>query len=106
MWIFTPTSFLSIVDKGGDGTTLLVRARRRGEIEAVFPDAVVESTPRNDYLYRSRIDRERVAQVMAESIRNLHHNNFKAAIRDPDLHDACMEVWDVMYRYQNRQLNH
>jgi hypothetical protein len=106
MWIFTPTSFLSIVDKGGDGTTLLVRARRRGEIEAVFPDAVVESTPRNDYLYRSRIGRECVAQVMAEKLRNLRHPNFKAAIKDPDFHDVCMEVWEVMYRYQNRQLNH
>lgn len=102
MWIFSPTSFLSIVDKGGDGSTLLVRARRQGEIEAHFPEAVVETTPHNDYLYRARVDRERVAQVMAETIRNLHHANYKAAIKDSGLHDACLEVWDVMYRYQNR----
>ncbi|WP_306590622.1 hypothetical protein [Geothrix sp. 21YS21S-4] len=102
MWIFTPSSFLSIVDKGGDGSTLLIRARREGEIEAHFPEVVVETTPRNDYLYRARIDRERVAQTMAEIIRKLHHPNYKAAIKGPDLHDSCMEVWDVMYRYQNR----
>lgn len=33
MWIFLSDSFLSIVDKEGDGSTLLVRARRAGDIE-------------------------------------------------------------------------
>ena len=28
MWIFLNNAFLSIVDKGGDGTTLLVRDRK------------------------------------------------------------------------------
>ena len=102
MWIFTPTGFLSIVDKGGDGTTLLVRGRRKGEIESIFPGASVEITRRNDYLYRARIDREQVAQVMAEMIRNLNYSNYKSTIHDHALHDACMEVWEVMYRYQGR----
>jgi hypothetical protein len=38
MGIFLNDAFLSIVDKDGDGTTLLVRARRKGDIERVFPD--------------------------------------------------------------------
>jgi predicted transposase YdaD len=104
MWLFTTSGFLSIVDKGGDGTTLLVRARRKGEIESIFPDAVVVTSPRNDYLYRARIDREQVAQTMAEMIRNLGYQNFKATIQDTDFHDACMDVWEVMYRYQNHRL--
>ncbi len=45
MWIFLSDSFLSIVDKGDpSGTTLLVRAR-------------------------ARVDRERVAQAMADQVR-------------------------------------
>lgn len=104
MWLFTTSGFLSIVDKGGDGSTLLVRARRAGEIEASFPDAQVEETPWNDYRYRARINRERVALAMAEIIRNLGYKNFKATIQDTDFHDACMDVWDAMYRYQNRHL--
>jgi len=103
MWIFTPTSFLSIVDKDGDRTTLLVRARRAGEIEAHFPEAVVETTPNNDYLYRARIARERVAQVMADSIRNLRYPNYKDTVNDRELHDACLGVWKVMYDYQRRK---
>lgn len=42
MWLFLDRSFLSIVDKGDpSGQTLVVRARQRGDIEAVFPDAQV-----------------------------------------------------------------
>jgi hypothetical protein len=65
MWIFLSDAFLSIVDKGGDGTTLLVRARKAGDIERVFPETEVEETPRNDYRYRARLPRERVAEAMA-----------------------------------------
>jgi hypothetical protein len=105
MWLFTPFGFLSVVDKGGDGSTLLVRARRKGEIEAHFPEAVVETTPGNDYLFRARIDRDRVAVVMAEMIRNLGYKNYKATLQDSEFHDACMGVWEVMHRYQTRNRN-
>ena len=100
MWIFTSTAFLSIVDKGGDGSTLLVRGRRKGEIESVFPDAQVQITKHNDYRYRARIDREQVALAMAEMIRDLRYGNHKSSIRNHELHDACMKVWEVMYHYQ------
>ena len=54
MWIFLPNSMLSIVEKPGDrGTgTLTVRGRIKGDIEAVFPDAVIEAdtgTDSNEY---------------------------------------------------------
>ena len=51
MWIFMKDAFLSIVDKGGDGSTLLVRGRHAGDIERVFPGAKVERTPARDYLF-------------------------------------------------------
>ena len=65
MWIFLNNAFLSIVDKGGDGTTLLVRARRSGDIERAFPEAKVERTPGNDYRFRARLGREEVAAGFA-----------------------------------------
>ena len=40
MWIFLNNAFLSIVDKGGDGSTLLVRARRKDDIGRVFPEVI------------------------------------------------------------------
>lgn len=100
MWIFTTNAFLSIVDKGGDGSTLLVRGRRKGEIEAVFPEAEVQETPRNDYRYRARLPRERVAQALADQVRALAYPNFKATVHDPARHDAYLEVWQSLYAYQ------
>lgn len=39
MRIFLKDAFRFIVDKGSDGNTLLVRARRTGDIERVCPNA-------------------------------------------------------------------
>ena len=41
MWIMHSDCFLSIVSKGCGPTELLVRARRNGDIEKVFPSAKV-----------------------------------------------------------------
>jgi len=101
MWIFLNNAFLSIVDKGGDGTSLLVRARKNGDIESVFPGAQVTKTPANDYRYRARIDREAVAQAMAEAVRQIQYLNFKGTVRERVRHDAYMGVWSVMYAFQN-----
>jgi len=102
MWIFLNDAFLSIVDKGGDGNTLLVRARKRGDLERVFPDAEVQESRRNDYRFRARLDRERVAQVIAASVRAVTYPNFKGSVAETDRHDAYLGVWEVMHRYQVR----
>lgn len=100
MWIFLNDAFLSIVDKGGDGSTLLVRARRSGDIERVFPSAAVQTTPHNDYRFRARIDREEVAEALAQSVREITYGNFKGSVKDHRRHDAYMDVWQAMYRFQ------
>jgi hypothetical protein len=41
MWIMTNNSYLSIVSKDCGPAELLVRARRAGDIEKLFPDAKV-----------------------------------------------------------------
>lgn len=100
MWIFLNDAFLSIVDKGGDGTTLLVRARRKEDIEHLFPDAEVSKTPANDYRFRARVNREKVAQAMGDAIRSIHYPNFKGSVKERTRHDAYMDVWAVMHRFQ------
>ncbi len=102
MWIFLPDSFLSIVDKGDpSGKTLLVRARKAGDIERVFPDAEVQVGGGTDYRYRARIDREAVALAMADAVRSIDWPNFKSQVTEADRHDAYMGCWESMYSYQN-----
>lgn len=100
MWLFLSNSFLSIVDPKDGSNNLRVRARRPGDIERVFPGAVVKKTPGRDYLYRAHIERELVAQAIADNIMGINYNNFKDSVRDTDLHNACNSVWTVMARLQ------
>jgi hypothetical protein len=107
MWIFTPSSFVSIVDKGDrSGKTLLVRARKAGDIEHLFPDAKVQVGGGTDYRYRARIEREAVALKIAEQARQINFANFKNEVDDHDRHDAYHDVWQAMYGFQERNARH
>jgi hypothetical protein len=101
MWVFLSGSFLSIVDKDDNsGLSVLVRARKKGDIERVFPAATVIEGAGSDYQYRARIEREEVALRMANEVRSIKYPNFKSTVKERDRHDAYMHVWESMYRYQ------
>lgn len=104
MWIFLSDAYLSIVNKGDpSGDTLLVRARRREDIRRVFPGAQVEEGGGTDYRYRARINREEVAQRIADSIRNICYQNFKATVDESERHSAYMKVWSSMVSFQQAE---
>jgi hypothetical protein len=100
-----PDNMLSIVQKPGDAKsgTLTVRGRIKGDIEAVFPDAVIEVDAGTDYRFRAKVPREKVAKAMHEAVMNLNYSNFKGAVKDSERHDAYMDVWDAMHRFQEQQ---
>lgn len=102
MWIFLPESFLSVVQKPGDTDTLTVRARIKGDIESVFPQANVEVNQGTDYKYRARVPREAVAQALHDQVMDLNWGNFKGAVKVKRRHDAYMNVWTAMYAEQDR----
>lgn len=105
MWIFLSDAFLSVVADKDDpsGPRLLVRSRREGDIERVFPEAEVDTTPAADYRFRAWLPRERVIEAMQQQVENLAYTNFKSSIRDHAYHDAAMGAWSVMHRYQGQQ---
>lgn len=102
MWIFLPDSFISVVQKPGDTDTLTVRARIKGDIEAVFPQVKVVANKGTDYKYRARVPRQVVAQVLHDQVMGLNWGNFKGAVKDPKRHEAYMDVWSAMYATQTR----
>jgi len=111
MWIFLNNSFLSIVDNMDDptGETLLVRARFKGDLEAVFTDfssldlLEVEETPDADYRFRTRLPRHCVASAIAQDILNINYPNFKDSIPEgqPNRYTAYVQTWAVMSKVQN-----
>ncbi|MGB1022261.1 MAG: hypothetical protein ACPGXW_05520 [Synechococcus sp.] len=103
MWIFLSDAFLSVVADKADpsGERLLVRARRSGDIERVFPEAEVFSVAGADYAFRAWLPRQRVADAAQERVQSLAYTNFKDSIEDPAYHDAALAAWTAMYRYQH-----
>lgn len=106
MWIFLSDAFLSVVADKDDpsGPRLLVRARREGDIERVFPEADVAITRTADYRCRAWLPRQRVIAVMQQQLQDLSYANFKNSIPDGEYayHDAALEVWSVMLKLQRQ----
>ena len=100
MWIYLNKSFLSIVQNKTDKDLLVVRGRRDGDIEAVFPNAEPIHTPHRDYLYRANLPHEEVARAMYEETLSIDYTNFKDSVDDMDRHDEYLDVWMVMRQGQ------
>lgn len=104
MWIFRNDAMLSIVEDWDNPDFLLVRARKDGDIQRVFPSAVTHTKLGSDYGYRAWIPRDEVATAMFNSIMDIDYHNFKDSINksDRDRKDAYMKVWTAMYNYQDK----
>ena len=102
MWIFLNDSFLSIVAHRNKPGLLLVRARKAGDIEAVFPDAKTWVDERADYPHRAEVPAENVAEAVAARVRAIGYDNFKDSVRERGRHDVYMDVWSVMARWGQR----
>ena len=103
MWIYLNNSFLSIVAHNDKPEHMHVRGRRRGDIEAVFPEANVTDTPDRDYAFRADISKSTVEEAMLRAVRNIKYGNFKGSISETSRHDEYLEVWGVMVDHQNRR---
>ncbi len=79
---------------------LLVRARRKGDIEAVFTGFKARRTPGHDYPYRAVLQRTVVAEKVLERVLTMNYANFKGSVSDPDRHEAYFGVWARMREYQ------
>ena len=101
MWVFLNDSFLSIVAHRDDPDALLVRARRPGDIEQVFPEALVSETPAADYRFRTTLPRGAVADTLAAAVARIDYPNFKASVAEPDRHDAYLGCWGILRRWQD-----
>lgn len=100
MWICLNKAFFSIVHKECQANELLVRARRPGDIEKVWPYAKVIKSPGTDYLFRAVLKRSEVMDAIANEIGGIDYGNFKDSVDDDKLHNAYGRVWGVMANLQ------
>lgn len=104
MWIFMSDSFLSIVANEKKPELLVVRARAAGDLERAFPGRKVKvtKTPHRDYMYRTELPRQVVANSISSSVMGITATNFKNSVKDDARHTAYLNVWTSMMRYQER----
>lgn len=100
MWVFGNDFFLSIVSKDCRPDELLVRARRPGDVQKIFPRARVRRVEGSDYLYRTVVSRAEVEAAVAAELRRITYPNFKDSVTDDALHDAYLRVWSEMAKLQ------
>ena len=106
MWLFTSNSFVSVVADRDDtqSSRLLVRARIKGDIDQLFPDAEVMETPLADYRYRAWIDRQAVSNAFTKQVEDLTYTNFKNSVQDKERLRPLMNVWQAMFDHQEAVL--
>ena len=100
MWIITKDAFLSIVDKNCGPDELLVRARRPGDIEKLFPHAKVVEGGGTEYRCRAIVKRREIADVLSEQVNDIEYSNFKNEVArgDKPLANVLGSVWSVLLR--------
>lgn len=103
MWIMLNNAFLSIVSPRPDSPTLDVRARAKGDIERVFPEAKAYAKAGRDYAFRAHLPRERVAEAIALQVAGIAYPNFKGSTKENDRHDAYLRCWHAMADFQAKR---
>ena len=106
MWLFTSNSFVSVVADRDDtqSSRLLVRARIKGDIDQLFPDAEVMETLLADYRFRAWIDRQAVSNAFTKQVEGLTYTNFKNSVKDKERLKPLMHVWRAMFDHQEAVL--
>jgi len=99
MWICLNDAFLSIVEFPPNKRLLIVRARKREDILAAFPDVRVLHTPDRDYQFRAVMSRKTVAHMLANKVEQIDYDNLKDSVADDERHDAYLEIWTTMMQW-------
>ena len=110
MWLITPIGFFSVVQKHDDEAsgTLTVRARVRGDLEALQEKYLpslgpIQENVETDYSYLATAPRAEVSSAMARMIADVNYSNFKHEVAKRQGQKRSLlyhEVWDVLYRLQ------
>lgn len=100
MWIFLRDSFLSIVQHDDEPRLLQVRARIRGDIERVFPEANVAEDSRSDYRFCANVSRERVTQAIALRVSQIDYGSLYEAVGEDERATSYDRSYSVMLEEQ------
>ena len=100
MWIQFNNAFLSIVENREKTIELLVRARVKGDIEKVFPEADVFEDNNADYKYRAFISKVIVAEKIMLKVTEINYDNFKNSVKEIERKNVYGNIWAELRKFQ------
>lgn len=109
MWVYMRNAFLSIVAHQDRPRRVLVRARLPGDIQSVFPGAVVNETPDADYRFQAVLLRTEVSDALRANVEQIDYDNLLdsvvmgsryQAIRYPAYYSAWTAMTGAQYWLQ------
>ena len=100
MWIQFNNAFLSIVENRDNKLELLVRARIKGDIEKIFPEADVFEDDNADYKNRALISKAKVAERMMLKMTEINYDNFKNSVKEIERKSVNNNVWIELRKLQ------
>ena len=100
MWICFNDGFVSAVQHRDEPSTLMVRARRRDILHALFPDVEVIEGGSTDYQYRVVVSKDAFARVLIDRVAEISYSNFKNSVDDDELHALYERFWRLHFDYQ------
>lgn len=108
MWLFTRDGFLSVVNPrpsiGATPEQLLVRARFKGDIEAICSEtSKVIETPYADYRYRAFVGKRALGDSILRMVAGIDYPNFKMSISEGWRLHTYETVWSVMAEAQRER---
>jgi hypothetical protein len=115
MWIFTNFGFFSIVQNYENAERLVVRARSKGDLQALITNhgndlgvtlKDIDTNDTSDYRYRIHVDRPKWAIVMMKITNDIDYTNFKDSVHSKmgkERAGLCSHVWSVMYTLQDKE---
>lgn len=107
MWIFLNDAFVSVVEDRADSSHLVVRGRRKGDVEKFLEGCIaaelrVVQTDHADYRFRASVPRRAVARALEAAALSLDYPNFKDSVEEDERHSIYARVWSAALSLDER----
>jgi len=101
MWICLNDGFYSIVQDHDNPNLVWVRSRHRDHLAKLFPYRIeIQEHEDRDYRYRTLVEKGDVADIISHRVNLINYGNFKASVKDKQLHDLYSDFWTMHRLYQ------
>lgn len=112
MWLATERGFYSVVintQSKSQGSEILIRARKKSDLENLNTGRKIHISKKKDYAYRIFVSRQIFLRILLDLGSELQYSNFKGHIEGiPNQKDKVpfySQIWHVMNEYQGNFIN-